>query len=191
MGFQALLSDLDEGTIAQRVGNAHDEARMSYHPNSNTVGSFEEFSDLNGDYLQHHHSRCISLGGRLSRRDAAGRAKEILNHELRRQGGDAVSCFRDCCDGVNGGVRHCLDVLCEKMKADAVEYYTRDVFDRHIPPDNWNKRVAIVDGFIQHCGVALPGIDRSEPSRYYRDIETLIRAFVGGMRQTSSVFRRL
>ena len=189
--IEALLSDLDERTIAQRVGIAHDEARMNYRPRSNTVRRYDEFTDLIGDYVQYHYSRCISHGGHLSRAESAGRGKEMINQELRRQGGDVVSCFRDCHDGVNGGVRHCLDVLCESMKADAVEYYTRHTFDLHLPPDNWGLRVRMVGQFIQRCGVALPGIDPSTPERYARDLEELIRAFLRGLRQMSSVFRRL
>ena len=188
---RALLSDLDERTIAQRVGIAHDEARMNYRPRSNTVGSFSEFTDLIGGYVQHHYSRCISHGGRLPRSEAGGRAKNMINQELRRQGGDVVSCFRDCQDGVNGGVRRCLDVLCESMKSEAVEYYTRAAFDRHMPPDNWPLRKEMVSQFIRHCRVALPGIDPSDPSRYARDLEELIRAFLRGLRQISSIFRRL
>ena len=187
----ALLADLNESKIAQRVGNAHDEARMAYHPRSNTVRDFREFTGLIGNFVQHQYSRCVSQGGRLSGAEAAGRGKELIDQELRRQGGGVVSCFRDCCDGVNGGVRRCLDILCEGMKAEAIEYYTRDVFDRYMPPDNWPLRVRMVSQFIRRCPIELYNIDPSTPDRYARDLEELIRAFVRGLRQVSSVFRRL
>jgi len=84
-----------------------------------------------------------------------------------------------------------LDALCESIKEEAVEFYTRDAFDRHMPPDDWNARKEMVRQFIQYCGVALPGIDPTDPGRYARDIETLIRSFLRGLRQMSSVFRKL
>lgn len=189
--IRALLSDLDERTIAKRIGVAHDEARMSFQLRGSTVQSFDEYTSIIADYIRHHYGRCVSRGGQMSRTEAAGRGKSILNQELRRQGGDFVSAYRDCEEGVNGGLRHILDLLCESIKAEGIEYYTRDAFDRHIPPHDWQARKDIVRQFVEHCGVALPGIDRYDPARYARDVEELIRAFLRGLRQTSSIFRRL
>ena len=44
--INSLLAHLDEGAIAQRIGIAHDEARLSYHLPSNKVTSFDQFRDL-------------------------------------------------------------------------------------------------------------------------------------------------
>lgn len=189
--IRALLSDLDERTIARRIGVAHDEARMSFPLRTSTVRSFDEYTAVIAEYVRHHYGRCVSRGGHMSRSEAAGRGKNMLNQELRRQGGDFVSAYRDCEEGVNGGLRHVLDILCESIKAEGIEYYTRDAFDRHIPPHDWRARKDMVGQFIGHCGVALPGIDRSDPARYARDVEELIGAFLRGLRQTSSIFRRL
>lgn len=188
--ISAMLNELDERTIARRVAIPHDEARMSFHLEANTVRGFDEFTDTLASYVQHHYSRCIARGGRLSRTDAAGRAKEILKQEYRRQGGDDFSAFQDCKDGVNGGLRQVCDLLCDHLKAEEIENYTRDVFDRYLPPDNYALRVQMVDQFIRHCGVALPGIDTSTPQRYVDRLEDLIRAFVRGLRQISTIFRR-
>ena len=40
--ISALLADLDERRIAQRIGIAHDEARMRFPLKSNTVKDFDE-----------------------------------------------------------------------------------------------------------------------------------------------------
>jgi hypothetical protein len=187
----AMLNELDERTIARRVARPHDEARLSFHLARNVVGSYDEFADIMARYVQHHHTSCIAPGGRLSRIDAAGQAKEILKQEYRRQGGDDVSAYHDCKDGVNGGLRQVCDLLCDHLKAEAIENYTRDVFDRYLPPaDNYSLRVQMVSDFIRHCGVALPGIDVSHPSRYSERLEELVRAFVRGLRQISTIFRR-
>jgi len=185
-----MLNELDERTIARRVAIAHDEARMSFHLASNTVRNYDEYTDVLARYVQHHYGRCVALGGRLSRTDAAGRAKEILKQELRRQGGDEVSAFHDCKDGINGGLRQICDALCDHMKAEAIENYSRDVFDRYLPPDNYALRTQMVAQFVRHCSVALPGIDVSNPARYVDRLEELVRAFVRGLRQISTVFRK-
>ncbi len=191
MSIQALLSELSERTIAQRVTNSHDQARLDYHPRSNIVKSWQEFEDIIADYMQYLYARCVTGGGRIGRSQAAGRAKEIINETYHRQGGDSTSAFRDCQEGVNSGLRGVLDILCDSEKEQAVRYYSRAVFDRYLPPDDWERRKVYVSEFIRHCGVALPGIDPSDPSRYARDIETLITALIRSLRQTSTIFRKL
>ena len=188
---QALLSELDERTIAKRIAIPHDEARMSFALRSNTVRDFSEFTEVIANYIQYHYARCVAHGGRLSQAQAAGRAKEILNQHMRRQGGDYLSAYQSAHDGIDGGTRAILDILCDSIKEEGMEFYTRDVFDRHMPPDDWNGRKEMVRQFIQHCGVALPGIDPTDPARYARDVEPLIRAFLRGLRQMSAIFRKL
>ena len=61
--IRSLLSALDERTIAREVAIPHDELRMRYPLRSNTVTDFDEFTDLIGDYYNHHFTSCIS-GGR-------------------------------------------------------------------------------------------------------------------------------
>ena len=67
-----LLNELDERNIAQRVGLLHDDARMRYPLNSNTVADFDEFSNTVADYYNYHFTVCVSRGGHLSRSEAAG-----------------------------------------------------------------------------------------------------------------------
>jgi len=52
--INSLLSALDERVVAQRVAIKHDEARMQYHLPSNTVASYDEFSDITADYYNYH-----------------------------------------------------------------------------------------------------------------------------------------
>ena len=100
-----LLAELDERTIAQRIGIPHDEARMRYSLRSNTVGSFDEFNWIIADYYTKHFTACVSHGGNLSASEAASRAKELLEREYRRRGGDIVTAYNDAHDGTNGGLR--------------------------------------------------------------------------------------
>ena len=188
----SLLNALDERTIARRIGIPHDEARMRYPLHSNTVSSFEQFSDELGNYYNHHFTTCVSRGGALARSEATGRAKELLEREYRRQNGDIVTAFNDAHDGTNGGLRLVLDKVAEGLKAESVERYIRDMFDRHVAPNAWEDKVAIIRQFIAQCGVHLASSIRADqPERYARDFQELIRSYVAALQRTSSIFRRL
>jgi len=190
--LQSLLSALDERTIAQRVAIPHDEARMRYPLRSNTVANFAAFSDVIGDYYNYHFTTCVSRGGSLSRSEAMGRAKEILEREYRRHQGDIVAAFNDAHDGTNGGLRGVLDKIADGAKAEGVERYVRDMFDRHVAPNDWDEKVSMIRQFIAECGAHLnSSIRASQPERYAHDYQELVRSYVSALQRTSSIFRRL
>jgi hypothetical protein len=192
VSINSLLSALDERVIAQQVGIRHDEARMRYACRSNTVSSFDEFSNILADYYNYHFTTCVSRGGALSRAEAAGRAKELIEQEYRRRNGDIASAYQDAHDGVNGGLRLVLDSIAEGLKTESVERYIREAFDRHVAPTDWPQKVAIIRQFIAQCGQVLASsISAHEPERYAQDYRDLIRAYVTGLQRTSSIFRRL
>ncbi len=187
-----LLADLDERQIAQRVGLPHDEARMRFSLQSNTVDDFDEFTDLIADYYSHHFTECISEGGSLPRTESAGRAKEILEREYRRRNGDLVTAYNDAHDGTNGGLRAILDRIAEAIKVESVERYIRDVFDRHVAPNAWDEKVEIIRQFLSRNGAQLASsVEEDQPERYAQNYQQLIRSYVDALRATSSIFRRL
>ena len=190
--IHSLLSALDEREVARQV-MGHDEARMRYPLHSNTVRDWHDFSDIITDYYNYHHTTCISRGGRLSRPDAYGEVKDLLEREYRRRGnGDIVAAYNDAHDGTNGGMRVVLDTIADSLKAKAVERYTATVFDMHVAPNAWDDKVEIIRQFIGCCGSMLAGsIVAHQPERYAHDFTELIKAYVEGLRRTSSIFRRL
>ena len=188
----ALLADLDERRIAQRVGIAHDEARMRFTLESNTVEDFSQFRGIVSGYYNYHYTTCVSRGGSLSLSEAYGAVKELLERDYRKVRGNIVSAFNDAHDGTNGGLRVVLDKIAEALKTTGVERYVTDVFDRHVEPNSWEQRVEIIRQFIAQCGPYLASsIRASEPERYAHDFSELIRSYVDGLQQTSSIFRRL
>jgi len=190
--INSLTTELDEKTIAQVVGIQHDEARISYPLANNTVRNFNDFNRSIGDYCKHHFSRCISYGGRLSDSQATSWAKELIEREYRRRGGDIVTAYNDAHDGTNGGIRAILDIIAEGLKAEAIERYIRDTFDRHITPNSWENKVEIIRQFIVFCGNHLSSsIRRDQPERYAQNYQELIKSYVTALQQTSSIFRRL
>jgi len=187
-----LISELDERNIAQKIGIQHDEARMRYNLARNTVGGFEEFSGTIGNFLNHQMSACISLGGSMPLGQAASRAKELVDREYQRRGSDIVGAYNDARDGTNGGLRAILDIIADGLKAESVELYIRDAFDRHVSPNSWTKKVEIIRQFIDYCGNHLSSsIRRDQPERYAHNYQELIRSYVTALQQTSSIFRRL
>jgi len=189
---ESLLNALDERTIARQVGIRHDEARMSYHLQSNTVATFDEFSWIIGDYYNYHYTTCVSNGGRLSASEAEGRAKEIIEQQYRKRNGDTVTAFNDCHDGTNGGLRAVCDMVSESLKADGVQRYIRAVFDHYVNPASWEEKVAIMRQFLDRCGAYLSSsINLNQPERYAQNYNELIQTYTRALQQNSSVFRRL
>jgi hypothetical protein len=189
--ISSLLSALDERSIAGSIALQHDEARMRYPLHSNTVQNFDEFTAIIGDYYNYHFSTAVSFGGSMGSGASASRAKELLEREYRRRGGDIVSAYNDAHDGTNGGMRHVLDILAEGIKGEAVEHYIRDTFDRHVSPNSWEQKVSMISQFITQSGPFLsPSIHSHQPERYAQNYEELIRAYVKALQETSSVFRR-
>ena len=165
---------------------------MQYPLRSNTVRDFDEFTNLIGDYYNYHFTKCVSSGGSLSKVEASGRAKEILEGEYRRRGGNITTAFNDAHEGTNGGMRAILDLLSERLKAESVQRYVRDVFDREVAPNSWEDKVEIIRQFISQCGMQLSSSVRADqPERYAHDFEALIRSYVQALQQTSAMFRRL
>lgn len=190
--ISGLLSEINEVTIAQRVGLVHDEARMQYHLDSNTVQDFDEFKNEISDYCIYHVAECISHGGQLSRADAYGWARQLIENAQRRHHGNIVTAFNNARDGTNGGMRVVLDTIAEGLKTEAVERYIQDAFDRHVAPNSWEQKVDMIRQFIAHCGPYLSSsIKTSQPERYAHDYSELIRSYVEGLQQTSAIFRRL
>jgi len=186
-----VLGSLDERYIARNVGLRHDEARMRYPLNRNTVTDFDEFSRIIGDYYNRHF-QYVSNGGVMSPVDAMGRAKDILEQAYRRRSSDIVGAFNDAHDGTNGGLRVVLDTIAEAMKVEFVERYIRDVFDRHVAPNSWENKVEIIRQFILQCGANLSSsIQAHQPERYAQNFQELIRSYVDSLQRTSSIFRRL
>jgi len=192
MPIDSLMIELDERTIAQRIGIPHDEARMRYPLHSNTIRDFDEFNWINSDYYNYHFTTCVSNGGRLSTPEASSRAKELLEKEHRRRGEDIVNSYLNAKEGTSSGVRGVLDTIAEGLKAKSVERYIRDAFDRYVAPNSWEQKVEIIRQFIARCGAHLgASIRQDQPERYANSYVELITAYLEGLQRTSSIFRRL
>ena len=190
--IDALLHEVNERTIAQKIKVPHDKCRMGYQPSAPTVADFDAFKELVTDYYNRHHTQCVSHGGSLSRGDAWARGRGLLERAYRRRGGDINSAYNDAHEGTSDGLRGILDLLADGLKAEAVENYMRDAFDRNVAPNSYEEKVELIRQFIARCGQDLSReIETDRPERYANDFEDLIRAYVAALERTSSAFRRL
>jgi len=186
-----ILEELDEIYIVEHITKKHDEARMQYTMNKNTVSDDTEFDDVIFEYYNHHYTKCVAGGGSLSRADAASMAKEIINQEYRRKGRDKLHAYADGKDGTNGGMRAILDIIMERLKEDAIERHMRDVLDRYVAPTSFDEQVSIVREIINRTGISSTYVDADRPERYARNYEELIRGLVETFKLQAGRFRRL
>ena len=192
MSIDNLMAELDERTIARKNAIFHDERRMKYPLNKNTVNDFNEFNWIIGDYYNYHFTSCISHGGRFSQSDASSLAKNILETEYRKRGGDIVMAYNDAHDGTNGGLRAILDIIADALKSESIERYMLDAFDRYVTPNSWHQKVEIIRQFISRCGPYLSNAIHAEnPERYAQNYKELINSYLMALKNTSGIFRRL
>jgi hypothetical protein len=190
--LRSLLSAIDEYSIAREVSNPHEEARMKFRLHKNVVADFEEFTEVIAKYYQHHYALCVARGGVLSRSDAAGAAKELIERAYRRRQGNLISAFKDGVSGTHGGMRVVIEAISDGIREQAIDRYVRDVFDRHVAPHSFEERVAIMREFMESSGVALPRDMRGQPpERYAHEFQEILRAHVAAVAQVGSVARRL
>ena len=187
--FDALYGDLDPHRIAREVAR-HDEARMSYRLDRNTVDTWYEFEDEVGDYYA-YHERYVS-GNEIGATKAKDEALKILDQAYRRRNSDRMGAFANARDGLNSGMRGVCDEICEALKSGEVEMHVAAAFRRHVDPSSWDEKVEIVRQFIQRLDPQIGRyIDRERPKSYAKDYRELIRAYVQALQSTSEIFRRI
>jgi len=185
------LAALEEVRIAREVGLAHIDARNSHTSQNSTADSMDTYLDELGSYYAHHFAYCVAKGGSLPRHEAIQRAREIIERDYRRRGGDIVTAYHDAHEGTSSGLNGHFDVIAEALKSEAVERYTRQVFDTFVAPNSWSDKVELVQQFLDRFGSSLgPTIQLDKPEMYASNYEDLLRAHLSALRQISSAFRR-
>lgn len=189
---QQMVEAMGEPVVARKIHIPHDERRMRYKQDSNTVDDFHDYGRKVGHFYNYQYTGTIAIGGTLSPAEAEGRAKEIIEHEYRRRGGDIVTAYNDAHDGTNGGLRAQFDLIAERLKLESVERYVRAIFDQFVQPSSYEDQVEVIRQLLATYGPSLgSAVDRTDPKRYARNYQELIRAIVESLQRTSSVFRRL
>jgi hypothetical protein len=185
-----LRQALDARTITRKIGVTHDEARLRYFLDSNTVDTLEEFARVLGEYFVHHFAFCTAPEGRLPLPEVAGRVKEILNHEYQRGNNVVIAAYRDARDGVHGGLLTILDRIAEALKKEAIELYVRETIERHVASYPCEQQADLIRQFIATCGYSLDHVDPADlPGRYRWSRAGDDRDFAWVVRQISAALQ--
>lgn len=187
-----LLAATSEIALARNVAVHHDNAREEYLGRSGPIRDFWDFEERTADYFAYHYEKCVVPGARMPASTARSKVKSLLQQELRRHHSDLDGAYRDAIDGTNSGLRGVLDAIADALKAEAIEDYITEQFDRRVAPVDPAQRVEIVRQFIEHYGGVLRGaIDPNRVEQYAHRYKELIRLYSNGLRGASSLFRRL
>lgn len=188
---QALLDELSEKAITTQVALRHDEARASYTLQANQVENFDEFNEIIADYYSHHFARAVAPGAEFPVHEAASRAKAALVQVYHGRGGTRAA-YADAHNGANEGLRRVLDVIANSLKREAIENYVRDVFDRHVSPMQWERKVELIQDFFRIRGRTLGDrLDVNHPEHYATDFEEIIREYTESLFALHRRIRRL
>lgn len=173
---EALLWELEQRQIAQRVGLQHDEARLHYDQTYSAVSDNQEFHRVIADYWNHHWSCTSGQGHRIPELPAMVRARQILEKICQRNGRSEMELLWDAIEGTNGGLRGILDQMADAIKAEQVECYISCVIHKHVDPTSRDDHTEIVRQLFDHYRCFLPDwVNPDEPGIYAVHYEKLIR----------------
>ena len=190
--FSNLMADINEYAVADRVEQHHNRARMAYGRAPYTVTSFEQFEEIIGDYYNYHFSQCIANGGYLSRAQAAGKAKEVLERAYRKYNGDVNTAYSEASTGLNGGMGRILDMIAEALREEGVRLYLLAAFDHHVKPVDWPGKVQVIRELFRETPLRdSPAVDPNTPERYAHDYRPIVQAYAEAQKRISEPFRRL
>jgi hypothetical protein len=188
--LRSLLVATSEVAIAKGVAIYHDTVRVSYPFYANKVESFENFTKAVANYYSYHFSQCYGKG--LSQGEVSSRSIRILEQEYRERGGDLFAAYKDARDGTNGGLAVILDRIAEHLKAESIERYIQDVFEKCMSPISRKSKVEMIRQFIARNDQNLPSsVLNDQPERYADNYHELIKAYIESLKNTSRIFRIL
>lgn len=202
VSIQAVVTALDERTIATRVARKHDDFLLTHRVRNPRPRTFMEYVQTIGEYYGAHFSTCIAGGGAMSPARSQEEAKAIIHRQYERRDEDIVAAYNDAAEGTNGGLGSHLQMIRDALKHQDIELYVNHIFDTHVPPGGagaegdqaYQDRLELIKQFIARFGDQLAdSIDIAHPERYASrsEYKTLIRAYVEAIDRAGKQFRRL
>jgi hypothetical protein len=189
--FDAIVSMINEPTLAQKIGIPVDSARGSYTLPSSTVETYGQFLDiLEAFYI--HLKRYI--GGNTAASDmvkARSEAIALLEETFRNRGrGEAA--FAAARDGTEGGMRAVLDAVTEQYKTEEQAKHVLRIFKDAMSEMEWEEKVHCIRGAMKRLGPLLPAELRNEPAeRFVKNWEVIVRAYVQSSDRIGQLLRTM
>jgi len=186
------MYEFSEQTIVDHVTGPIDQATLKFRLSSTTVRDEREFESVIGRYIKHVYSECIAPGADMPDFEAVGRAKQLLANAYRRRRQTLLNALANAVDGLNGGMPGVVRDLAEGVKAESLEHYLDDVFDRHVRMGSWEERVAVIKALMDSYGDLLPEAIRNQPpERYAANHKEFLRSLWEVIRETGADFRKV
>ena len=175
--LDSLLFELDERQIASRLSK-HDEARLRYHLQANTVSDNQEYHRVIADYWRHQFGWGYRKKSRIPELAAMVQATMVLDTYCQRSGRTPRELMWNAIEGTNGGIRTILDIMCEELKAHSRRSYIQEVVDKHVDPIDHKAKVDAVRQLFLRCANFLPRwVNPREPKVYAMNYRELILAY--------------
>lgn len=186
-----ILRALDERELAIAVGRKHDDARLRYSLRSLSVESYSEFERIIGDYYAYHFAACVGSGARLPDFEARQRAKRLIEDEYRQQGQSLNQACDDAIEGMNGGMRRLLDIICDGLKRESQANYIEQIFDTYVAPNRFEDKVTIISQVMRQFGNILPrSVLDKRPEEHAHNYKGLVRVINDSLRRVAKETRR-
>jgi len=177
-----------------RIGEIEAEHRMireRYRVRRYDVETFEEFKAAVVHYYQHHTANWLQTPSpmppgiaeaqiaRLLRDSPDVRLAKIADLLSKEQSGGYRAAVDNSITGRHGGLVAVIDAIAEAIKEKAVKRYVDSVFLDYIDPRDYDKKVALMQEYINtYGGVLLTGEECRNPHELACHIEAVIQNHV-------------
>jgi hypothetical protein len=187
-----ILNELEERLLAERVTIRHDEARMRYPLKSIIVANANEMLREAGNYYAYHYAAVVAPGAQFSPAEAEGKAKALIEGELRRTGKTILNAVADAKGGQNSGMAGIFNLMSDGLRDESLENYIESVFTKYVDMESWVARESVMHEFLTRYGHILPPAMANQPAaRYASEWKQRIREFVEFRQRIASSFRRV
>ena len=186
--LEAVLSEIDPDTLAEKIERPIDTARAGWTMDSVTAESEAEFHDvITGLYLRLERHRGAIVGApdlNSNGKDALG----LLERTFARQGGHDAALT----EAKRGGYRYVLDAMTDYYKMEEKQRHVNWVFKRAKEDLDDQEMLALVRALTERMGPHLPPELRDKaPEQLVKHWEPLTRAYVHSMDTLKQYLRRL
>jgi len=189
--LEKLLAELSEENLANKIGFALDEARVSYVTDKVTVKDGHEFNETITAFYAHIYRHLESPTGHLSRSALSTKAIGVVEEAFEHKGGYTAA-LAEAKYGVNGGVRLIFDTMTEHLKKEKKGKYISMIFKVMIDPLEWDMKVRLMTVFMGLIGSVLPADLKDIPAdQVAKHWEEIIRCYADSLDKVSDLLKRL
>jgi hypothetical protein len=188
---RAVLSEIDAETLARKIALPIDAARAGYVLDYVVTDSYDVFRETVCSFyrtLVRHTGAAPALGDPEM---IAAEAFALLERAFAEEG-DAAAAWAEARHGTHGGLRHVLDLMTERFKAEHQSRHVSRVVKAAVDPLEWSDRVRFICGLMQHLGPHLPPELRAQPpERFARHYETICQMYARSLDRVKDLLRTL